>query len=231
MGHDQSPPNRNGYEMHEWLIFSSTDIVNWIEHDPVQVSSISWTRDDAWAAHTVERDGKFYWYVTVEHDSIHGKSIADHPTGPWCHPIGKALVTNDMTTDARISWNDIDPATFIDYDGQAYMFLGNTKLKYVKLEENMIEFDGPIQRVEYLPNFTEAPWELKGILNEVAGNSNTNHQAILEYKGKSYFVYHNGSIPTAGGSYRRSVCIDELKYNPDGTLQHVIMTSEGVRAE
>lgn len=267
VGHDQSPPNRNGYEMHEWLIFSSTDLVNWTEHDPVPVSSISWARDDAWAAHTIERDGKFYWYVTVEHDSIHGKSIgvlsADHPTGPWSDPIGKALVTNDMTTDARISWDDIDPATFIDDDGQAYMFWGNTKLKYVKLKDNMVEFDGPIERIENLPNFTEAPWihkkgdwyyltyayqfpertayamsksiegpwEFKGILNEVAGNSNTNHQAILEYKGKSYFVYHNGSIPTAGGSYRRSVCIDELNYNPDGTLQRVIMTSEGVSAE
>ena len=27
------------------------------------------------------------------------------------------------------------------------------------------------------------PWEYKGILNEIAGNSNTNHQAIIEFKG------------------------------------------------
>jgi beta-xylosidase len=27
------------------------------------------------------------------------------------------------------------------------------------------------------------PWEYKGILNELAGNSNTNHQAIIEFKG------------------------------------------------
>jgi hypothetical protein len=74
------------------------------------------------------------------------------------------------------------------------------------------------------------PWEYKGILNEIAGNSNTNHQAILEFKGKSYFIYHNGSIPTKGGSFRRSVCIDYLKYNPDGTMKRVVMTSEGVDA-
>lgn len=72
------------------------------------------------------------------------------------------------------------------------------------------------------------PWEYKGILNEVAGNSNTNHQSIVEYKGKWYFVYHNGSIPTAGGSYLRSVCIDELHYNEDGTIKRIQMTSEGV---
>ena len=73
------------------------------------------------------------------------------------------------------------------------------------------------------------PWEYKGILNEVAGNSNTNHQAIIDFKGKSYFIYHNGSIPTDGGSFRRSVCVDRLYYNEDGTMKRVVMTSEGIQ--
>ena len=29
------------------------------------------------------------------------------------------------------------------------------------------------------------PWEYKGILNELAGNSNTNHQAIIEHSSNS----------------------------------------------
>jgi beta-xylosidase len=74
------------------------------------------------------------------------------------------------------------------------------------------------------------PWQYMGILNELAGNSNTNHQAILEYKGKSYFIYHNGGVQPSGGSFRRSVCIDELKYNKDGSIQRVVMTTEGVQA-
>lgn len=40
----------------------------------------------------------------------------------------------------------------------------------------------------------EGPWEYKGLLNEVAGNSTTNHQAIIEYKGNWYFIYHNRCI-------------------------------------
>ena len=75
----------------------------------------------------------------------------------------------------------------------------------------------------------EGPWVYKGILNELAGNSNTNHQAIIDFKGKSYFIYHNGGINTDGGSFRRSVCIDNLLYNKDGTLKRVVMTSEGVQ--
>ena len=72
------------------------------------------------------------------------------------------------------------------------------------------------------------PYEYKGILNELAGNSNTNHQAIIQFKGKWYFIYHNGGANVNGGSFRRAVCIDRLYYNTDGTLKRVQMTSEGV---
>lgn len=264
VGHDQAPSGKEFYEMHEWLIFSSTDMINWDERASLNVVDVfDWASGDAWAAHTVEKDGKFYWYVTVSHKIIHGKAIgvaiADSPIGPWKDAIGSALITNDMTTDAEISWDDIDPAVFIDDDGQPYIFWGNTIAYWAKLKPNMLELDGAINQID-LPNFTEAiwvhkkndwyylsyayqfpektayamsksitgPWEYKGILNEVAGNSNTNHQSIIEYKGKDYFIYHNGSIPTQGGSFRRSVCIDYLYYNLDSTLKRVVMTTEGV---
>ena len=219
-GHDEAPNNVNGYRMYEWLVFSSSDMVNWEEHPvPLKPLDFEWAKGDAWAAQVIERDGKFYWYVTVEHDdSHHGKAIgvavADSPIGPFKDAIGKALITNDMTTHTKISWDDIDPTVWIDDDGQAYLFWGNTVCKYAKLKDNMIELDGPIMTID-LPHFTEAPyihkkgdwyylsyayqfpekiayamsksingpWEFKGILNEVAGNSNTNHQAILEFKG------------------------------------------------
>jgi beta-xylosidase len=71
------------------------------------------------------------------------------------------------------------------------------------------------------------PWEPKGVLNQLARNCNTNHQAILDFKGKSYFVYHNGAL-SGGGDYRRSVCIDYLYYNADSTLKPVVMTTAGV---
>ena len=31
-----------------------------------------------------------------------------------------------------------------------------------------------------------------------------------------------------GGSYRRSISIDYMYYNPDGTIQKIIQTKEGV---
>ena len=71
------------------------------------------------------------------------------------------------------------------------------------------------------------PWIFKGILNELAGNCETNRPAILRFKGKDYFFYHNGALK-GGGSHRRSVCVDVLHYHPDGTIKRVIMTSEGL---
>ncbi len=264
-GHDAAPEKRNGYEMHEWLCFSTADMQTFTEHpSPLNIKAFKWAKDDAWASQVIERNGKFYWYVAITHDSTHrgkaiGVAVSDKPSGPFTDAIGAALITNDMTTESKISWDDIDPTVFIDDNKQAYLFWGNTTLHYVKLKENMIEMDGPMQTIT-LPHFTEAPWvhkkngwyylsyayefpekiayamsrsiegpwEYKGIINEIAGNCNTNHQAIIEFKGKDYFIYHNGGINTAGGSFRRSVCVDRLYYNTDGTMKRVIMTTEGI---
>ena len=74
----------------------------------------------------------------------------------------------------------------------------------------------------------EGPYEYKGLLNEIAGNSNTNHQAIVNFNNEWLFIYHNGAHQQGGGSYSRSVCIDRMHYNPDGTIKRIVMTTEGV---
>ena len=33
-GHDEAPNNDKFFEMHDWLAFSSTDMVNWKAHGP-----------------------------------------------------------------------------------------------------------------------------------------------------------------------------------------------------
>jgi len=263
-GHDVASPKVERYQMHDWLCYSSTNMVDWVEHpSPLSVKVFAWAKDDAWASQVIERNGKFYWYVAVEHATIHGKAVgvavSASPTGPFVDARGSALISNDMTTATKITWDDIDPTVWIDDDGQAYLFWGNTKCYYAKLKENMTELDGLIQVID-LPNYTEAPWVHKhgnlyylsyatgfpektayatskhitgpwmyrGLLGELAGNSNTAHQAIIEFHGQSYFIYHNGGLPPNGSSYHRSVCIDYLYYNPDGSIKRVVQTTEGV---
>lgn len=65
------------------------------------------------------------------------------------------------------------------------------------------------------------PWTYQGIYLEPTG-CDTSHGSIVEYKGEWYAFYHNSSI--SGKGNLRSICVDKLYYNPDGTIQVVEQT-------
>jgi Concanavalin A-like lectin/glucanases superfamily/Glycosyl hydrolases family 43 len=67
------------------------------------------------------------------------------------------------------------------------------------------------------------PWTYRGRILDTVNNTTTNHAAIVEFKNQWFIVYHNGMLP-GGGEFRRSVCIDRLRFNDDGTIQPVIQT-------
>ena len=274
----QDEGDGKGYHMPRWRVYSSSDMVAWKDEGaPLEPSAFKWSTGGAtsWAGHTVAKGGKFYWYITCDHREIHGKAIGvavgDSPTGPFKDARGTALITNDMTKETKISWDDIDPAVFIDDDGSAWLFWGNQKCYFAKLKDNMVELDGPIRVVpdHEVERFTEAPWihkrngiyyltyaagfpektaysisksitgpwVYKGLLAEGAQNSNTIHQGIVTFKEKDYFFYHSGMMQhdqgagkgkNGGGSFLRSVCIDYLHYNEDGTMKPVVQTTGGV---
>ena len=146
-GHDEAPNNDVFFEMHDWLAFSSTDMVNWKAHGPImKATDFKWAKGDAWASHMIEKDGKFYFFTTVRHNKEKpgfaiGVAVSDSPTGPFKDAIGHALVTNDMTTQTPNDWDDIDPAIFTEDNGDTYMFFGNLVPKYVKLTDNLTALD------------------------------------------------------------------------------------------
>ncbi|MBO5373262.1 MAG: family 43 glycosylhydrolase [Lachnospiraceae bacterium] len=66
-----------------------------------------------------------------------------------------------------------------------------------------------------------------GELMDPTATSNTNHPAVFDFKGKTYFVYHNGSLP-GGSGFRRVACVEELIINEDGTIDKFYETSTGI---
>ncbi|WP_139992308.1 family 43 glycosylhydrolase [Paenibacillus paridis] len=72
------------------------------------------------------------------------------------------------------------------------------------------------------------PWVNRGVILDPVKNSETSHGSIVEYKGNWYMFYHNGEISSNGTL--RSVCVDKLNFNPDGTIQKVVQTTGGVPA-
>jgi hypothetical protein len=272
--HDEDVTVRNFFTMNDWRCYSTTDMVNWTDHgSPLAYTSFTWARGDAWAGQTIERDGKFYFYVPVNRKnggtSI-GVAVSDTPDGPYKDALGKPLIAG--------GGGNIDPSPFIDDDGQAYLYWGNPALKYVRLNKDMISYDqtvgivtvpltvesfgkrekdpkratlyeeGPwlhkrnglyymVYAASGIPEnicystgpSATGPWTFKGIIMPTEGKSFTNHPGLVDYKGHSYFFYHNGALP-GGGGFKRSVCVEEFKYNADGTFPTIKMTRQGPAA-
>lgn len=174
------------FTMNDWKLYSTDDMVNWTEHPtPLSFKTFEWARGDAWAAQCIERDGKFYMYVPVtdrKGESAIGVAVADSPYGPFYDPLGTPLVQADF--------GNIDPTVFIDDDGQAYLYWGNPNCFYVKLNKDMISYEGEIHAVPMKPEsfgrregnpkratlYEEAPW-------------------LYKRKGAYYLFYAGGPIP------------------------------------
>lgn len=63
-----------------------------------------------------------------------------------------------------------------------------------------------------------------------------NHHSIFEFENRWYIAYHNRHVAHNNKinnkklrEYTRSVCIDELYYDEDGTIKQVIPTKDGVK--
>jgi len=68
------------------------------------------------------------------------------------------------------------------------------------------------------------PWTQKGSIMDRNSGSNGNHPGIIEFKGKSYvfgFNYAMTKSLLSTTAERRSICVAEMKYNSDGTIQKV----------
>lgn len=211
--HDED--NSEGFNMKDWLLYTSTDMVNWEDHGAVaSLGDFKWYKGDngAWAEQVIERNGKWYMYCPIHGHGI-GVLMADSPFGPFHDPIGKPLVWQ------KEHWGDIDPTVWIDNDGQAYMFWGNPNLYYVKLGEDMISTSGDIVKLPHIEDYQEGPWvykhgkyyylafastccpegigyamskkitgpwEYKGHIMNHTIQTRGNHPGIIDFKGKSY---------------------------------------------
>ncbi|MCD8167546.1 MAG: glycoside hydrolase family 43 protein, partial [Bacteroides sp.] len=266
---DDAPEGMGQFKMKNWLLYTSTDMLNWTDHGVVaSLKDFKWLDRDngAWALHCIERNGKFYLYCPLHGKGI-GVLVADSPYGPFTDPIGKPLVWQ------KEHWDDIDPHVLIDDDGQAYMYWGNPSLYYVKLNEDMTSTSGEIVKDQQfakvegkrspfhyqegpwvykrnghyynayattccpegigyaMSNTPVGPWEFKGYIMKPDGRSSGNHPGIIDYKGRSYLFGFNFRLNfniTEKHHERRSICVAEITYNPDGTIQELPWWDDGV---
>lgn len=158
---DDAPAGMGKFRMLDWRCYSTTDMVNWTDHGVVaSLATFPWAvqSNDAWAPQVVERSGKFYLYVPISvpgwPKNVIAVAVADNPLGPFKDALGKPLINSAV--------GYIDPTVFVDDDGQAYLYFGNPKLWYVKLNADMISYSGEIIQAQGKPeNYQEGPWFYK----------------------------------------------------------------------
>ena len=73
------------------------------------------------------------------------------------------------------------------------------------------------------------PWTYKGVImpSSEPGAAFTVHSGIVDFKGRSFFFYHNQKN-VKGGGYSRSTAIEEFTWNADGTIPTIRATNNGV---
>ena len=216
-GHDED--NADFFWMQEWRVYSTKDMVNWQDHgSPLALESFRWADDRAWASQTIERNGKFYWYICAHSKLSNGMAIgvavSDSPTGPFRDAIGKPLFENG-------SWDHIDPTVMIDDDGQAWLMWGNPQCYYLKLNEDMISYSGELGKLDmteeafggpimskrekgkkYKDSYVEGPWLMKAPHSApkgatIAGKSKrkTKEAPSGAVGGAYYLLYAAGGVP------------------------------------
>lgn len=248
--------------MDRYHVFSTDDMVHWTDHGEILNSDdvkreLGWGIPGwMWAPDCAYNpaDSTYYFYFPHPaqaypwggHEWRVGVATSKSPVGGF-KPIGYVEGTPSL----------IDPAVFVDDDGQPYIYIGGGGgggCQAAKLcKDDWTRLDGEMKRMEGLVDFHEAawvhkyngryylthsdnhgsdgnqmryamsdsplgPWKDMGVYIYATG-CGTIHGSIVQYKNKWYAVYH--SALRSDRDELRSVCIDELKYNPDGTIQVV----------
>lgn len=76
----------------------------------------------------------------------------------------------------------------------------------------------------------DGTWDGAHVVMEPSVTSNTNHMAVFDFKGKTYFVYHNGSMP-GGSGFRRIPCITEIHFEEDGSIKAIPESAAGINGK
>lgn len=200
----------------------------------------------------VEKDGKYYLYFCMPDDS-EGVAVSDRPEGPFVDPVqlpcggidpsvfidddGQAYfywgqlfshgvkLNPDMTSFDRkqIVDNLVTEEEHFFHEGSSMRKIGDT---YYYVYADM-ERGKPTALGYSTGKSPLGPFTYRGIIIDNAEcdpASWNNHGSIECVNGQWYVFYHRCS---RGVQQHRRLCIEPITINPDGSIDEVLMTSQG----
>lgn len=246
-GHDED--DAKNFKMLDWLLYTSADMVNWTDRGIVaSLQSFSWApKNGAWAAQVIERNGKFYMYCPIHLKGI-GVLVSDSPYGPFKDPLGKPLISKSIDDIDPTVYIDNDGQAYL-YWGNPNCWYVKLNADMISYSGDIVKIDSKPANYQEGPWFYKrnghyylayastccpegigyamsdkptGPWIYKGMIMDGNQLSSGNHPGIIDYKGNSYvfgFNYTLNYARTKVHNERRSVCLEKITYNADGTIQ------------
>lgn len=152
----------------------------------------------------IDKDGQAYLYYSMRH--IFVAKLKDNMTELASEPVAIANLPEKGLKEG--------PFVF-ERKGKYY-------LTFPHVENNT-------ERLEYaMGDSPMGPFTMTGvIMDESETGCWTNHHSMIDYKGQWYLFYHHNDY-SPDFDKNRSVCIDSLFFNADGTIKKVIPTKRGV---
>jgi len=211
-----------------------------------------------WAPDCVTRNGKYYFYFPDAPQAGRGfgigVAVADHPAGPYkaeekpfpgvfgIDPC--VLVASDGN--AYLYWSGMGfqgarlKDNMVELDGAPVRLDAGLPQGGLKEGPFIFEREGKFYLTyPWVQDRTEClvyamadsplgPFEYKGKIMEKSVNECwTNHHSFVEYQGQWYLFYHHNDY-SPDFDKNRSVRIDKVRFNPDGTIEQVTPTLRGV---
>jgi hypothetical protein len=164
--HDVDPPLGSNL-MDRYHVFSTGDMVHWRDEGEILRSSqVPWSGPPGgfmWAPDCTCKNGTYYFYFPHPSDpsSTNWNNTWEIGVATSIEPArGFTPLTSYIQGVGGFSM--IDPAVFMDDDGQAYLYYGGGgNCAGVKLKSDMTEIDGDVQTMTNLTDFHEATWVFK----------------------------------------------------------------------
>lgn len=164
-------------------------------------------------------DGKFYLFIGGGQHCYMAELTDDLlavKEGTW----------REITEELRYSGEDRNPnGDSRDFHEGAWVFKRNDTY-YLMYPDNK---SGGNEMRYATATSINGPWtaHTESILPGVT--SDTSHGSIVEYKDHWYMFYHTGDLSGGAGNLR-SVCVAEVVFNEDGTIQPIEPSKDGVEA-
>ncbi|WP_418699263.1 family 43 glycosylhydrolase [Bacteroides sp.] len=229
-------------------VIVSQENVPWVQPDSYSM----------WAPDCVYKNGKYYFYFpsTLKGEGKTGFAVgvatADKPYGPF-KPEMNAIEGVDGIDPCVLV--DKDGQSYIYWAGHG-MSMAKLKDNMLELASEPVVVEGLPEGFKEGPfvferngkyyftfpwvqdktetlayamgNSPMGPFEFKGIIMEQSPTGCwTNHHSIVEYNGQWYLFYHHNDYSPEFDK-NRSVRIDSLSFNADGTIRKVVPTLRGV---